>query len=61
MKSGTARSGSTLPRHLVAMFAYVNRQGSGAKCVDGSFGGTEVHLDGLQLPPACNDCRSTGG
>ena len=40
-------AGNSLPRHLVAMFAYVNRQGNGPKCVDGSFGGAEVHLDRL--------------
>ena len=37
---------SALPRHLIAMFPYVARNGP-AKCVDATFGGTEVHLDRL--------------
>ena len=34
-----------LPRHLIAMFPYVNRNRA-AKCVDATFG-AEVHLDRL--------------
>ncbi len=37
----------SLPRHLIAMLAYVNGTGRSSKCVDGSFGGAEVHLDRL--------------
>lgn len=42
-----AGQAGSLPRHLVAMLAYVNRSGRGAKCVDATFGGAEVHLDRL--------------
>ena len=42
-----AGAAGNLPRHLIAMFAYVNRSGRSSKCVDGSFGGAEVHLDRL--------------
>ena len=38
--------GNALPRHLIAMFAYVNRNRN-AKCVDATFGGAEAHLDRL--------------
>ena len=38
--------GNVLPRHLIAMFPYVNRSRN-AKCVDATFGGAEVHLDRL--------------
>jgi hypothetical protein len=34
-------------RDLVAILGYVNRGSRKAKCVDGSFGGAEVHLDRL--------------
>jgi len=37
---------TALPRHLIAMFPYVNRSRP-AKCVDATFGGAEVHLDRL--------------
>jgi hypothetical protein len=32
---------------LIAILAYVNRSGRSQKCVDGSFGNAEVHLDRL--------------
>ena len=37
---------NALPRHLIAMFPYVNR-GRNGKCVDATFVGAEVHLDRL--------------
>ena len=43
----TAVSSGTLPRHLIAMLAYVNGTSRRTKCVDGTFGGAEVHLDRL--------------
>jgi hypothetical protein len=37
-----------LPRRdLIAILKYVNRTSRSQKCVDGSFGGAEVHLDRL--------------
>ena len=48
MKSAaSAHRSGTLPRHLVAMLAYVNGTGRKTKCVDATFGGAEVHLDRL--------------
>jgi hypothetical protein len=35
-----------MPRYLVAMFAYIDRNHN-PKCVDATFGGTQVHLDRL--------------
>jgi hypothetical protein len=32
---------------LVSVLAYVNRTGRSQRCVDGSFGGAEVHLERL--------------
>ena len=49
MKSAAHTRGNIeggLPRYLIAMFAYVNRNRT-AKCVDATFGGAEVHLDRL--------------
>ena len=46
----TARTDISAPlqrRDLVAIFAYVNRTGRAQKCVDGSFGNAEMHLDRL--------------
>ncbi|GAA3902805.1 hypothetical protein GCM10022276_21900 [Sphingomonas limnosediminicola] len=40
-------SGPLLRRDLLAMFAYVNRNGRSSKCVDGTFGDAEVHLERL--------------
>ena len=34
-------------RDLISVLAYVNRSGRAQKCVDGSFGNAEVHLDRL--------------
>jgi hypothetical protein len=34
-------------RDLLSVLAYVNRSGRAQKCVDGSFGSAEVHLDRL--------------
>jgi len=34
-------------RDLLTILKYVNRSGRSQKCVDGSFGGAEVHLDRL--------------
>jgi hypothetical protein len=43
----SAKSSASLPRHLVAMLAYVNGTSRKTKCVDATFGGAEVHLDRL--------------
>lgn len=40
-------SGPLPRRDLLAMFAYVNRSGRNAKCVDGTFSDAEVHLQRL--------------
>ena len=45
--SRTDISGPLQRRDLIAVFAYVNRSGRAPKCVDGSFGGAEVHLNRL--------------
>ena len=45
--NATADSSGSLPRHLIAMLAYVNGTSRKAKCVDATFGGAEVHLDRL--------------
>lgn len=34
-------------RDLIAILAYVNRAGRTRKCVDGSFGDADVHLNRL--------------
>jgi hypothetical protein len=48
MKSAPqANAVSALPRHLIAMLAYVNGTGRKTKCVDATFGGAEVHRDRL--------------
>ena len=43
----SAKSSASLPRHLVAMLAYVNGTSRKTRCVDATFGGAEVHLDRL--------------
>jgi len=46
----TARTdshGSLQRRDLIAILAYVNSSGSARKCVDGTYGNAEVHLDRL--------------
>jgi hypothetical protein len=46
----TTRADFTGPlqrRDLIAVLAYVNRSGRSQRCVDGSFGGPEAHLDRL--------------
>jgi hypothetical protein len=46
----TARAVLTGPLQrpdLVSVLAYVNRSGRSQKCVDGTFGGVEVHLERL--------------
>ena len=40
-------SGPLRRRDLIAILAYVNRSGRAQKCVDGSFGNAELHLDRL--------------
>jgi hypothetical protein len=40
-------SGPIARRDLVTILNYVNRGGRSQKCVDGSFGTAEVHLDRL--------------
>jgi hypothetical protein len=42
-----SNAASALPRHLIAMLAYVNGTSRKTKCVDATFGGAEVHLDRL--------------
>ena len=46
----TNRADFTRPlqrRDLIALLTYVNRTGRSQKCVDGSFGNPEIHLDRL--------------
>jgi len=45
--NASAEGSAGLPRHLVAMLAYVNGTSRKSKCVDATFGGAEVHLDRL--------------
>ena len=40
-------SGPLKRRDLVTVLRYVNRTGRSQRCLDGSFGGAEVHLDRL--------------
>ena len=40
-------SGPIARRDLVTILKYVNRSGRSQKCVDGSSGGAEVHLERL--------------
>jgi hypothetical protein len=41
------RSAPLQRRDLIAILAYVNRDGRSRTCVDGSFGSAEVHLGRL--------------
>ena len=47
MKNVRHDMSAPLRRDLIAVLAYVNRGGRAQKCVDGSFGGAEVHLERL--------------
>ena len=40
-------AGPLARRDLIAILGYVNRSARSTKCVDGTFGGAEVHLDRL--------------
>ena len=47
MKIVRTDTSAPLRRELIAVLAYVNRGQRARKCVDGSFGNAEVHLDRL--------------
>ena len=47
MKTADHDKPASLRRDLITVLAYVNRGGRAQKCVDGSFGNAEMHLDRL--------------
>jgi hypothetical protein len=47
MKTRIDFTGPLQRRDLIAVLTYVNRSARSQKCVDGSFGNPEVHLERL--------------